>query len=56
MRQAAIVILTTADLIEEHHPIRRTRAVVDTVLEDLDSELGAMYSDRGGPACCPRRW
>ena len=45
--------LSTEDLIPGDHPIRRIRAFVDEVLEELDGEMGAMYPDRGRPSVPP---
>ena len=52
-QMAMLSTLSTEDLIGADHPIRRIRATVDVVLEGLDSELGAMYSDRGRPGVPP---
>lgn len=45
--------LSAEDLIPGDHPIRRIRAFVDGVLEELDGELGAMYPARGRPSVPP---
>jgi transposase len=45
--------LSTEDLIPAEHPIRRIRAVVDTVLADLDDTFDAMYSVSGRPSVPP---
>ena len=50
---AMLSTVSTEDLIGSDHPIRRIRAVVDTVLEGLDGELGAMYPARGRPSVPP---
>ncbi len=50
---AMLSTLSTEDLISADHPIRRIRALVEGVLEELDGELGAMYADRGRPSVPP---
>ena len=44
--------LSTEDLIPPDHPIRRIRAVVDTVLAELDDVFDGMYA-AGGRASVP---
>lgn len=50
---AMLSTLSAEDLIPGDHPIRRIKAFVDGVLEELDGELGAMYPDRGRPSVPP---
>jgi len=45
--------LSTEDLIGAGHPIRWIKAVVDSVLGAMDSELGAMYASGGRPSVPP---
>ena len=45
--------LSTEDLIPTDHPIRRIRVVVDTVLDELDDVLAAMYPPTGRPSVPP---
>jgi len=45
--------LSTEDLIPPDHPIRRIRVVVDTVLDELDDTLAAMYPPTGRPSVPP---
>lgn len=53
-QQAVMLVGVTADaLIPESHPLRRIRAIVDTVLEELSSEFDAMYAVRGRPSIPP---
>jgi transposase len=55
-RQLAMLsTLSPEDLIPADHPIRKIRAVVDTVLADLDGELEAMYAADGRPSVPPER-
>ncbi|MBU1226287.1 MAG: IS5 family transposase [Actinobacteria bacterium] len=46
-QMAMLVSLSPEDLIPGDHPIRRIRAVVDEVLDDLDGEFDAMYAATG---------
>ena len=52
---AMLTTLSTEDLVPGDHPIRRIRAVVDTVLGELDVELGAMYATGGRPSVPPEQ-
>lgn len=45
--------LSTEDLIPVDHPIRKIRAVVDTVLADLDGAFDDMYATKGRPSVPP---
>lgn len=45
--------LSTEDLIPADHPVRRIRAVVDTVLVSMDDVFDGMYSTRGRPSVPP---
>ena len=43
------------------HPIRKLRALVDTILKDMDAVFAARYAARGGrqfrlSVCCVRRF
>ena len=50
-----LTTLSPEELVPADHPIRRIRAVVDTVLADLDGELGAMYAVSGRPSVPPEQ-
>jgi transposase len=50
-----LTTLSTEDLVPGDHPIRRIRAVVDTVLDDLDGEFEAMYATGGRPSVPPEQ-
>src|SRR5579863_3915743 len=52
---AMLTTLSTEDLVPGDHPIRRIRAVVDTVLGELDGELTAMYAAGGRPSVPPEQ-
>jgi transposase len=52
---AMLTTLSTEDLVPGDHPIRRIRAVVDTVLAELDGELEAMYARGGRPSVPPEQ-
>ncbi len=52
-QMAMLSTLSAEDLIGETHPIRRIKATVDVVLEELDGELGAMYASGGRPSVPP---
>jgi transposase len=54
-QMAMLTTLSPEDLIPASHPIRRIRAVVDTVLATLDDELGAMYARTGRPSVPPEQ-
>jgi hypothetical protein len=43
-QMATLTTLRPGDLIPADHPIRRIRAVVDTVLAEFHDEFSAMYS------------
>ncbi len=47
-----LTTLSTEDLIPADHPIRRIRAVVEVVLDELDGVFETMYSS-GGRASVP---
>ena len=47
--------LSTEDLIPADHPIRRIRAVVDTVLAGLDDDFEAMYATSGRRSVPPEQ-
>lgn len=47
--------LSTEDLIPADHPIRRIRAVVDTVLAGLHAEFEAMYATSGRRSVPPEQ-
>ncbi|MFN3256396.1 MAG: IS5 family transposase [Ilumatobacter sp.] len=47
--------LSTEDLIPEDHPIRRIRAVVDTVPAGLDDDFEAMYATSGRRSVPPEQ-
>ena len=47
--------LSTEDLIPADHPIRRIRAVVDTVLGELDDDFEAMYATSGRRSVPPEQ-
>jgi transposase len=49
---AVLTSLSTEELIPADHPIRRIRAVVDTVLGELDDTFDSMYAT-GGRASVP---
>jgi transposase len=48
-----LTTLSPEDLVPADHPIRRIRAVVDAVLDELDPEFEAMYASRGRPSVPP---
>ena len=50
-----LLSLTTETLIPADHPIRRIRKVVDAVLDELDTEFTAMYSEMGRPSVPPEQ-
>jgi transposase len=52
---AMLTTLSTEDLVPGDHPIRRIRAVVDTVLGELDGEFEAMYARDGRPSVPPEQ-
>jgi transposase len=52
---AMLTTLSTEDLVPGDHPIRRIRAVVDSVLSELDGELEAMYARGGRPSVPPEQ-
>src|SRR5438128_4050750 len=52
---AMLTTLSTEDLIQRDHPIRRVRKVVDEVLAELDGEFAAMYSRIGRPSVPPEQ-
>jgi transposase len=52
---AMLTTLSTEDLIPRDHPIRRIRAVVEVVLDELDGEFTAMYSRIGRPSIPPEQ-
>lgn len=50
---AMLSTLSTEDLIPADHPIRRIRAVIDTVLVSMDDVFDGMYSAKGRPSVPP---
>ena len=52
---AMLTTLSTEDLVPGDHPVRRIRAVVDAVLDELDGELTAMYATGGRPSVPPEQ-
>jgi transposase len=52
---AMLTTLSTEDLVPGDHPIRRIRAVVDAVLDELDGEFEAMYARGGRPSVPPEQ-
>lgn len=53
-RQATMLLgVSTEEFIPADHPIRRIRALTDTVLERLSPQLTAMYSKIGRPSVPP---
>jgi transposase len=54
-QMAMLTTLSPEDLIPKDHPIRRIRAVVDAVLQELDGEFDAMYAKSGRPSVPPEQ-
>jgi len=54
-QMAMLTTLSAEDLIPADHPIRRIRAVVDAVLDELDGEFDAMYATKGRPSVPPEQ-
>lgn len=53
-RQSAMLLgVTTDDLVPGNHPIRRIRAIVESVLTELSPQFEAMYSKQGRPSIPP---
>lgn len=50
-----LAMVNLEDFVPADHPIRRIRAVVDTVLAELDHELGQMYARGGRPSVPPEQ-
>ena len=53
-RQAGFIVMTTLeDVVPGDHPLRAIRAMVDAALEEMSSELEALYAEGGRPSVAP---
>jgi transposase len=53
LQMTMLTMVSPETMVPADHPLRRIRAIVDQILEELDPELSAMYSEIGRPSIPP---